>query len=514
MSAAKTTPAKLRNLIVICGDQLDHDSAALDGFDPENDAILMTEAADEASYVWQSKRRIAFFFAAMRHFCEDQRAAGRTVLYTRIDDDNAPESLSAALTSAIEARSPDRVLMVRPGDYRVLTMLEKAAGERLTLCEDRHFFTTVSDFAALEGERKRFILEDFYRIMRKRTGLLMEGKDPAGGQWNLDKDNRASFGKNGPGLLVPRKKFPHSEITTGVLHAVETRFPNAPGSLNNFDDPVTRDHARAALDDFIQNRLPEFGTYQDAMWEGDSTLNHSRLSAVMNVKLLSPREACDAAADAYANGHAPLNAVEGFIRQILGWREYTRGIYWTRMPEYADLNALDAPHDVPAFFWTGETDMACLRDMVTKLLDTGYAHHIERLMGMGLYMLLHGVRPYAAHDWHMGLYLDAIDWVSLPNMLGMSQHGDGGIVGTKPYCASGAYINRMSNYCAGCRFDPKQSTGPNACPFTTLYWDFLARHEERFAPNRRMKFQISNLRRKDRGELASIRNHAETLRGS
>ncbi len=514
MSATAKQTRKLRHLIVVCGDQLDHHSSALDGFDTENDAILMTEAAEEATYVWQSKRRIAFFFAAMRHFCEEQRTAGRTVFYHQIDDPNAPESLPKALTDAINAHAPERVLLVRPGDHRVLTMLEKAAEHRLSLCEDRHFYTTVSDFAALEKDRKRFILEDFYRVMRKRTGLLMDGNDPVGGQWNLDKDNRASFGKNGPGLLIPRQTFPHSEITTEVLRVVNKHFPDAPGSLDNFDEPVTRDQARAALEDFIQNRLPEFGTYQDAMWDGASTLNHSRLSAAMNVKLLDPRTACQAAADAFAEGHAPLNAVEGFVRQILGWREYTRGIYWTRMPEYADLNTLDATHDLPAFFWTAETDMACLRDMISKLLDTGYAHHIERLMGMGLYMLLHGVRPYAAHDWHMGLYLDAIDWVSLPNMLGMSQHADGGVVGTKPYCASGAYINRMSNYCSKCRFDPKQATGEKACPFTTLYWDFLARHEERFAPNRRMKFQISNLRRKDPNEISSIRNHAETVRSS
>ena len=510
------TGKTLRNLVVICGDQLDHHSAALDGFDPERDAILMTEAMEEASYIWQSKRRIALFFAAMRHFRDAQRKAGREVLYNALDDESPPQTLATALKAAIARHDPEQVRMVLPGDWRVREALEQAAGETgvaLTMVEDRHFYAAIADFEEFADGRKRFIMEDFYRMMRKRTGLLMDGDGkPEGGAWNFDKDNRKSFGKNGPGLIVPRAQYQPDTLTREVLSLVEQRFPDAPGTLDAFDEPVTREDALHALDDFISNRLREFGTYQDAMWEGASTLNHSRLSAVLNLKLITPREACDAAIAAWRDGAAPLNAVEGFVRQILGWREWVRGLYWTRMPDYAGLNALDATLDVPDFFWTGETDMACLRDMVTRLLRTGYAHHIERLMGMGLYLLMHGARPYATHDWHMGLYLDAIDWVSLPNMLGMSQHGDGGVVGTKPYCASGAYIDRMSNYCESCRFNPKQASGDDACPFTTLYWDFLARHEHRFDGNRRMALQVANLRRKDAAEVASIRRDAEKLR--
>jgi len=506
----------LRNLVVICGDQLDHHSVALDGFDPERDAILMTEAAHEATYVWQAKRRIALFFAAMRHFRDAQRRLGRTVLYNAIDDENPPNSLGAGLKAAIATHDPERVTIVQPGDWRVRHALLTAAGETgvpLDILEDAHFYGSIGDFEDFSDGRKRFIMEDFYRMMRKRTGLLMDDDaKPVGGEWNFDKDNRKSFGKKGPGLIVPRAHYQPDPVTLDVLRLVEARFPDAPGTLDGFAEPVTREDALHALDDFITNRLGAFGTFQDAMWEGASTLNHSRISAVMNLKLLSPREAVDAAIAAYESGAAPLNAVEGFVRQILGWREWVRGIYWTRMPEYADLNALEADRDMPAFFWTGETDMACLRDMITRLLRTGYAHHIERLMGMGLYLLMHGTRPYATHDWHMGLYLDAIDWVSLPNMLGMSQHGDGGVVGTKPYCASGAYIDRMSNYCGTCRFNPKQATGDDACPFTTLYWDFLARHETSFESNRRMVLQVKNLRRKDADELRGIRNGAEKLR--
>ncbi len=507
--------AKLRNLVIVCGDQLDHDSVAFEGFDPERDAILMTEAAHEATYVWQSKRRIAFFFAAMRQFATAQKRLGRNVLYNHIDDENPPTSLANGLKAAVAQHDPERLMIVQPGDWRVLGDLQAAAGETglpLTVLQDGHFYTSIAEFEDFSEGRKRFILEDFYRMMRKKTGLLMADGKPVGGEWNYDKSNRKAFGKKGPGLISPRAQYQPDPITVEVLRLVEKRFPDAPGTLDEFGEPVTREDALHALTDFIDNRLRDFGTHQDAMWTGESTLNHSRISAVINLKLISPREAVDAAVAAYEAGVAPLNAVEGFVRQILGWREYIRGIYWTRMPEYADMNVLDAQQDVPDFFWTGETDMACLSDMITRLLRTGYAHHIERLMGMGLFMLMYGAKPYATHDWHMGLYLDAIDWVSLPNMAGMSQHADGGIVGTKPYCATGAYIDRMSNYCGSCRFDPKQSTGDDACPFTTLYWDFLARHEERFNANQRMFLQVRNLRRKDADEVRAIRQKAESLR--
>ncbi len=509
------TGKKLRNLVIICGDQLDHYSIAFDGFDPERDAVLMTEAAHEASYVWQSKRRIAFFFAAMRHFRDAQRREGRTVLYNAIDDENPPDTLANGLKAAIAQHDPEHLIVVQPGDWRVLSDLQSAAGETglpLTVLEDAHFYTSIADFENFSEGRKRFILEDFYRMMRKRTGLLMADGKPVGGEWNYDKENRKSFGKKGPGLITPRAHYQPDPVTLDVLRLVEKHFANAPGTLEEFGEPVTRADALHALADFIDNRLRDFGTHQDAMWAGSSTLNHARISGVINLKLISPREAVNAAIAAYDSGAAPLNAVEGFVRQILGWREYIRGIYWTRMPEYADLNGLNAQRDIPGFFWTGETDMACLSDMLTRLLRTGYAHHIERLMGMGLFLLMYGAKPYATHDWHMGLYLDAIDWVSLPNMAGMSQHADGGIVGTKPYCATGAYIDRMSNYCESCRFDPKQSTGDNACPFTTLYWDFLARHEDAFNTNQRMFLQVRNLRRKEAGEVRAIRQQAENLR--
>ena len=502
-------PNPLRRLIIICGDQLDADSAVFEGFDPARDAVLMTEAYDEATYIWQHKRRLVFFFAAMRGFRDALNERGFPVVYNALDDKDPPHSLAEGLKRAIDAHAPEEIRLTRPGDYRVLMALTDTAD--IEVIEDSHFLTTPAAFAAFREGRKRFIMEDFYRHMRKETGYLMQDGKPVGGDWNYDKENREVFKKDGPGLLPRRDTFGPSARTQQVIDMVADRFPDAPGSLDDFKEPVTREDALTALDDFIANRLPDFGRWQDAMWEGESTLYHSRISAVMNVKLLHPREVCDAAIAAYEKGRAPLNAVEGFVRQIIGWREFTRGIYWMEMPTYAEMNGLKATNDVPDFFWTGETDMACLRDSLGKLLETGYAHHIERLMVMGLYLQLHGTDPFKAHEWHMALYLDAIDWVSMPNMLGMSQHGDGGIVGTKPYCASGAYIGRMGHYCGDCRFDPKESTGEKACPFTTLYWDFLARHEKAFATNHRMKFQLNNLYRKSDADLAAIRKHAKTI---
>jgi deoxyribodipyrimidine photolyase-related protein len=501
----------MRRLVIVCGDQLDGDAAVLDGFDPEQDAILMTEAAEEATYIPQHKRRLVLFFAAMRHFAEAQREKGRRVIYRRIDDGGAPETLADSLRAAIEAEAPEDVAVTLPGDWRVLESL-RAAAPGLRVVEDSHFISTPGEWAGMREGRKRFILEDYYRALRKRTGWLMEGDQPAGGAWNFDKDNRKSFGRDGPGFTPGRPTSAPDKTTEDVIRLVERRFGNAPGSLEGFAEPVTRRQALAHLRDFVEHRLPRFGDYQDAIAVGHETLWHSRLSGALNLKLLNPREVCAAAIEAYEAGQAPINAVEGFVRQILGWREFTRGVYWTLMPEYGDRNELGADAPLPDFFRTGETDMACLADALGQLHREAYAHHIQRLMVTGLYMMLHGVRPNEANDWHLSMHIDAIDWVSLPNMQGMSQHADGGVVGTKPYSASGAYIDRMSDACPGCRYDPKQATGPKACPFTTLYWDFLDRHEDRFAPNMRMKMQVNNLRRKDDAQRREIRKAAEALR--
>jgi len=358
----------------------------------------------------------------------------------------------------------------------------KAQQKPLMLRDDLSFFTTVRDFAAHAKGRKQLRMEYWYREQRQRFGVLMDGGKPVGGQWNFDADNRESFGKQGPQNLPAPQRFAPDETTQEVLALVSRALPDAPGQLQDFAWPVTRAQALQALDDFVTHRLPLFGQYEDAMWAGEPWLYHSQLSACMNLKLLSAHEVVQAAEQAWARGHAPLAAVEGFVRQILGWREYVRGMYWTQMPRYIELNALDAQEALPEFFWTGETDMACLRDALQQTLRHGYAHHIQR-------------HPQHMHSWFLSVYVDAVEWVELPNTLGMSQFGDGGLMASKPYVATGKYIQRMSNHCQGCKFDPAQSTGPKACPYTTLYWDFLMRHEAMLKTNPRMAMQLKNLGR-------------------
>lgn len=343
----------------------------------------------------------------------------------------------------------------------------------------------------------------------------MEGAEPEGGAWNYDAENRKTFGKAGPpSLLAAPHRFPPDEITKAVLQLVEREFPDNPGSLEHFDFPVTAEEARLALEDFVTNRLPYFGDYQDAMWIDEPYLFHSRVSAMMNLKLLSPQAVLMAVEDAYHRNAAPLAAVEGYVRQILGWREYIRGVYWLRMPEYLSENALNATEDLPDLYWTAETDMNCLRQAVGQTLAYGYAHHIQRLMVTGLFSLLFGVKPVEIHKWYLAIYWDAIEWVELPNVLGMSQYADGGLMASKPYIATGKYIDRMSNYCSECRYKPGESTGEAACPFTMLYWDFLMRHEEKLSGNQRMYLQVRNLGRLSKEKKAAIRRQAEDFRRS
>ena len=507
--------ADLRTLLILLGDQLDLHAAAFDGFDPELDAVWMAEVAEESEHVWSSQPRIAIFLAAMRHFAEALRAAGRPLHYTRLDDAANRGTLAAELDAAIGMLQPQRLVMTAPGDWRVLQSLRAVAHARglvLEVREDRHFYATVREFATHAEGRKSLRLEYWYRELRKRHGVLMDGGEPAGGQWNFDADNRGSFGKAGPADVPPHVAFEPDAITREVLALVGNRFASHPGSLASFGWAVTREHALRALDEFIEKRLPEFGRWQDAMWQGEPWLWHSMLSSALNLKLLDPREVVNAAEAAWRAGRVPLAGAEGFIRQILGWREYVRGIYWTRMPQYLELNGLDAPHDLPAWYWTGATDMACLRDAIGQTLEHGYAHHIQRLMVTGLFALMFGVQPKQVHGWYLAVYVDAVEWVELPNVLGMSQYADGGLMGSKPYVATGKYIDRMSNHCAGCRYDPALREGERACPFTTLYWDFLMRHETLLAKNPRMALQVKNLARLNDDQRGAVRERAGAIR--
>ncbi|MES1942000.1 a deoxyribodipyrimidine photolyase-like protein [Salinisphaera sp. T5B8] len=512
--------AKLRNLILVLGDQLDLDLSAFDGFDPERDAIWMAENDTEATHVWCHKKRLVLFFAAMRHFRDALREREWPVYYHALAADRRHDSgpdFAAILTARIRELAPERLVMTECGDYRVHDMLSECAethGLNLQVRPDRHFYCSLDTFDEWAGSRSSLVLEDFYREMRRTHDVLMVNGKPAGGDWNFDKSNRQSFGRNGPGELPHVRGFRPDDTTQAVIDMVEARYADHPGDIDGFDLPVTHAEARTALRDFVDHRLARFGAYQDALWTDLRFGYHSRLSAALNLHLIGPRECVEAAVSAYHDGDAPIESVEGFVRQILGWREFVRGVYWQQMPGYIRRNVLRAQLPVPQSYWDGDTDMACVADAMANVLENGYAHHIQRLMVLGLFALNAGVHPHAFHDWHMAMYLDAIDWVSLPNALGMSQFGDGGVLGTKPYCASGNYINKMSNYCKNCRFDYRKATGDDACPVTTLYWDFLDRHADVFEDNHRMVFQIKNLekKRQDAELMTAIRDQAKALK--
>jgi deoxyribodipyrimidine photolyase-related protein len=500
--------------VIVLGDQLDRESAAFDDFDPARDALWMAEVREEASHVPSGQPRIALFLAAMRHYRDEQRARGVVVYYRELADDGA-HSLAEALAEDLARLRPARVAVVQPGEWRVLVALRATcatAAVALEELDDRHFLSSPTEFAAWAAGRREWRLEHYYRALRRRLGILMDGEQPCGGEWNFDKDNRRGFPAAGPGLMPPPLAIPPDAVTQAVCAQVRLHYADRPGDLSSFDWPVTPADAQAVLADFIAHRLPMFGTYQDAMWQGEPWLYHSRLSAALNLKLLHPAAVIAAAQAAYRRGDAPIASVEGFIRQILGWREYVRGVYWHAMPDYGVRNELGASTGLPAFYWTGDTDRACLRDAIGQSLNLGYAHHIQRLMVTGLYALLLGVRPREVHEWYLAVYVDAVEWVELPNVYGMSQYADGGLLASKPYIASGRYIDRMSNYCQSCRYRPEQASGPDACPFTTLYWDFLDRHAARFARHPRLGQQVRNLQRMKAPAVAAIRDQARALR--
>jgi (6-4)DNA photolyase len=512
----------MRNLNLVLGDQLDPDSSILEDFDPQHDSLWMAEVNGENTHVKHHQHQIVMFLSAMRHFAEEQRTVGRPVLYTELPVDGRKDrgrELCDVLAADLRDTNPAKVRVVRPGDRRVLKGLQKACSDfgcQLEVLEDQHFFTDPADFAEHAEGRKTLRLEYFYRELRQRFDLLMDDSgEPVGGNWNYDQDNRETFGKSGPPEdLTKPKQFSPTDIVKRVQELVHQRYSDHPGSTVNFCLPVTREQALLLLDDFVDHRLTKFGDFQDAMWEGEFFLYHSRLSSALNIKLLNPLEVCRRAEAAYHDGSAPLNAVEGFIRQILGWREYVRGVYWHCDEDYRTKNFLEHNAPLPNFFWTGKTEMKCLSQTLQAVHQHAYSHHIQRLMITGLFCLLYGVDPQEFNDWHLATHCDAIDWVSTPNVIGMSQFADGGLLASKPYCASGNYISKMGNYCSNCRYNPKKAVGDEACPFTTLYWDFLDRHQDRLSNNHRMGFQFRNLKRKSAEQMENIREMAESFRRS
>ena len=505
----------MKNLILILGDQLSHDLSSLKAADKTVDTVLMAELRSETGYVKHHKKKIALLFSAMRHFAEELRADGWQVDYRQFSDPNTQHDFTATVQQAILSHQPDQLIVTKPGEHRVLQ--EMMNWENILSCavhflEDDRFFASTDEFESWAEGRKQLRMEYFYREMRRKTGLLMEGEQPIGGQWNYDSDNRKPPKQ---GLKVPPPtKFIPDQITLDVLTLVEGEFADHFGDLHPFDFAVTAAQARQVLDEFIAQRLQQFGSYQDAMLADEPFMFHAHIGFYLNCGLLSAKESVYAAEQAYHNGQAPLNAVEGFIRQIIGWREYVRGLYWLKMPDYKQLNYFQATRSLPAFFWTAETDMRCLNICVSDTKKYAYAHHIQRLMVLGNFALLAGLHPDEVNEWYLIVFADAYEWVELPNVSGMVLFADGGLLASKPYAAGGAYIDRMSDYCSSCRYKVKLKNGPDACPFNYLYWDFLLRNREKLNRNPRLGMIYRTLDKMDEEKLELIKNDAAVFLGN
>jgi deoxyribodipyrimidine photolyase-related protein len=500
-----------KNLILVLGDQLSPKITSLADADPARDVVLMAEVNAEATYVRHHKKKIALVFAAMRHFADRLTHDGFSVDYRDITQTGPNGCFTSEVRRAVERHGVSRIVVTEPGEWRVLHEMQtwsEQFGIPVEILGDRRFICSNAQFGAWARDRKQLRMEYFYRDMRRQTGLLMDGDEPIGGRWNFDHDNRKPA-KSDLFMPTPLRVAPDA-ITQAALQDVARLFGRHFGDLEPFWFAVTHTDAEAALDHFISHALPRFGDFQDAMLEGERFLYHSVLSIYINIGLLDPLDVCRRVENAYRAGSVPLNAAEGYIRQIIGWREYVRGIYWLKMPGYLEQNFFGHTHAVPDFYWTGDTDMACLRSAIQQTKEEAYAHHIQRLMVTGNFALLAGVSPQALHVWYLTVYADAFEWVELPNTLGMSQFADGGLLASKPYVASGAYIDRMSNHCKSCRYDVKLRTGPNACPFNALYWDFVDRHRSKLSRNPRMGPMYRVYDGFPDAEQAAIRSSAAT----
>jgi len=509
----------VRHLVLVLGDQLDVASVAFEGFDPLQDRLLMIEAPEESTQVPSTKMRTAFFLSAMRHFAAHiaEHTTGRAwpLDYLRLGT-HPFDTIAEALADALARLAPRRLVMVEAGEWRLeeaIVAVCAEAGVPLDVRDDLHFMSSRRAFVEQAQGKSRLVMEAFYRRMRQAHGVLMEPDGtPAGGQWNYDHDNRGAFGRQGPGMLPAPPSFAPDAITREVLADVERHFADHWGSAEAFDWPVTRAQALAALDDFVTHRLQDFGRFQDAMWSDEPFLYHALISCALNVKLIGPAEVIAAAVAQWEQGRVPLPAVEGFVRQILGWREFIRGVYWWRMPALRDANALRHDAPLPDWYWTGNVRMNCMRQTIGQTLRTGYAHHIQRLMVTGNFALTFGMAPAEVHAWYLSVYVDAVEWVELPNTLGMALFADGARFVTKPYAAGGAYIHRMSNYCSGCVYQPTARSGDAACPMTVMYWDFVARHAKLLEGNPRTVMMVKNLGRFDGAEVEAIRATARAMR--
>lgn len=516
----------IRNLILVLGDQLNLDNPALEDFDAYQDAILMVEANHEATKVWSHKARIVLFLSAMRHFYAQlvrHYPRGLQGAYLKLGE-HPFSTLKDAWAHYISILKPQKIIVCEPGEYAIeqdLIELCKLTNTPLALRDDTHFMCSKADFRRWAGNsssehKKELRMEFFYRMMRQKHDVLVRDGKPVGGVWNFDAENRKSFGKSGPQQVPLAPRINIDAITQEVIETVEKQFADHPGSLQNFIWPVTREDALRFLDDFISAKLAGFGDFQDAMWQSASNshsayLWHSLLSSSLNLKLLNPREVIAAAVAAYEKDHIPLASLEGFIRQILGWREFIRGVYWLDMPQLAKSNHYRHMRKLPDWYWSGNTQMNCMRQTIDGTMSHGYAHHIQRLMVTGMFGILAEIDPRDVEAWYLAVYVDAVEWVELPNVTGMALYANGGRFTSKPYVASGAYIKRMSNYCSHCKYKPELKTGHNACPTTTLYWHFVIKHYDALKGNPRTALMARNLDRFSQDEVEAIKLQAERL---
>ncbi|MDX2127910.1 MAG: cryptochrome/photolyase family protein [Chloroherpetonaceae bacterium] len=499
------------NLAWIIGDQLTPSNSALQLLEKKHDYVLMVESLEHASLLNHHKHKLILCFSAMRHFREELIELGYQVLYFELEENH---SFQTALKSISKKNHINRIFLMEPHEKATVEFASNFNHDpKIELTPNTMFLTDRHAFIKKNKKKKHLVMEPFYREMRKKHRVLLEKNgQPTGGAWNFDKENRLPLKSDVklPEVYSPKK----DKIDRDVIGAVEKYFPNNPGHTQDFSLPTTREESEIFFHDFVKHRLPLFGKYEDAMLANESILFHSSISPLLNIGLLDPLKLVRDVEACFKKNHAPINSVEGFIRQIIGWREFIYACYWLKMSEtdYHKENFFNNTHKLPEFFWTGNTKMNCLSQVINRVIKHGYSHHIERLMILGNFALLFGVKPEEINQWFWEFYVDSYDWVVTPNVIGMSQFADGGLVATKPYAASANYISKMSNFCHSCSYNKTERTGKNACPFNYLYWDFYLRNEEKLRGNSRIGMAYQLLEKKSADELVAIRTSADEFR--
>ena len=505
---------KLKTLRLILGDQLNHQHSWYND-DQEHITYVFMEMRQETDYVTHHIQKVIGFFSAMRNFAEHLKERDHEVIYLKINDSKNDQDLEKNLKRIVKENGFKKFEYQLPDEYRLDEQLKEICSDlsiETEAFDTEHFYTKREDLENFYKGKKQLIMEYFYRDMRKKHGILMtNAKDPEGGKWNFDKSNRNKW--------TGEPEIPHERGFRKDVSEIYTEIEKAGiktmGTVNqkNFNWPTSREDSLSVLNYFCKNLLVHFGDYQDALHTEQEYLFHSRLSFSLNTKMITPEEVINSVLDYYYEhkDEIDISQVEGYIRQILGWREYMRGIYWKEMPGYRRSNKLSNQNELPEFYWTADTKMNCMHHAIKNSLENAYAHHIQRLMITGNYALLTQTHPDEVDKWYLGIYIDAIEWVEITNTRGMSQFADGGIVATKPYVSSGSYINKMSNYCKNCHYKVSKKTGEDSCPFNSLYWNFLDSKREEFKGNQRMNMMFSLLDKKDSEEMKKIRERAEKI---